>query len=84
MENDYKIYGYDVKDLVVVAEMVKKCNIYPDQLTKNVEMFKLGYQLCEKHINEVIRSEKERYQMRIEEQAIEFYEELKNKKEKGI
>lgn len=56
MENDYKIYGYDVKELIAVAEMIKNCNIHPDQLTKNVEMFKLGYQLGEKDTINKIKS----------------------------
>ncbi len=83
MENNYKIYGYDIKELIAVAEMIKNCNIHPDQLTVKVEMFKLGYQLGEKNTINRVKMVYEDIMNRIGDDNKELENEL-HKKDKRI
>lgn len=41
---DAELYGYKVRDLIAVAEVMKKHNIEPRELVTHIDLYRLGFE----------------------------------------
>lgn len=57
---DSELYGYKVRDLIAVAEVMKKHNIEPRELVTHIDLYRLGFEdgqkIKVKEVNDTVDS----------------------------